>query len=92
MSDMHITNQLVSTIKQRAETGLKKYGVTLDRTDLNEEQWLQHLLEEVCDAGGYIIAAQHRARETRTAVQAAIALLDNNDTQGALDVLRGIYE
>ena len=92
MSDMHITGQLVSTIKQRAETGLKKYGVTLDRTDLSEEQWLQHLLEEVCDAGGYIIAAQHRARETRTAVQAAISLLEANDTQGALDVLRGIYE
>lgn len=91
MADMHITEQLVSTIRQRADAGLKKYGVTLDRTDLNEEEWLQHLLEEVCDAGGYILAAKHRARETRTAVQAAIALLETNDTQGALDVLRGIY-
>lgn len=90
-NNMHITGLLVQTIQQRADAGLRKYGVTLDRTDLCEDEWLQHLLEEVCDAGGYILAAQHRARETKTAVLAAISLLELGDTAAALDVLRTIY-
>ena len=91
MSDMQTTNDLISIIRQRADAGLKKYGVTLDRTDLCEDEWLQHLLEEVCDAGGYILAAQHRARETKTGVLAAISLLELGDTAAALDLLRTIY-
>lgn len=90
--DLHTTELLVSMIRQRATTGLKKYGVTLDRTDLTEEQWLQHLLEEVCDAGGYILAAMRTARETKTAVDAAIALLQDGDKDGALVILKTIYE
>ena len=90
-NNMHITGLLVQTIQQRAEAGLRKYGVTLDRTDLCEDKWLQHLLEEVCDAGGYILAAQHRARETETGVLAAISLLELGDTAAALDLLRTIY-
>ena len=90
-NNMHITGLLVQTIQQRAEAGLRKYGVTLDRTDLCEDEWLQHLLEEVCDAGGYILAAQHRARETKTDVLAAISLLELGDTAAALDLLRTIY-
>ena len=89
--EQQTTELLVSMIRQRATTGLKKYGVTLDRKDLNEEEWLQHLLEEVCDAGGYILAAQHRARETKTGVLAAISLLELGDTAAALDLLRTIY-
>lgn len=90
-TEMHVTNMLVKTIQQRAEVGLKKYGVTLDRTDLTEADWLQHLLEEVCDAGGYIIAAQLRARETRSAILAAIDLLELDDKASALAVLKSIY-
>ena len=90
-NNMHITGLLVQTIQQRAEAGLRKYGVTLDRTDLCEDEWLQHLLEEVCDAGGYILAAQHRARETKTGVLTAISLLELGDTAAALDLLRTIY-
>lgn len=89
--NMHITGLLVQTIQQRAAAGLRKYGVTLDRTDLCEDEWLQHLLEEVCDAGGYILAAQHRARESKTAVLCAISLLETGDTSGALDILKSIY-
>ena len=90
--EQQTTELLVSMIRQRATTGLKKYGVTLDRKDLNEEEWLQHLLEEVCDAGGYILAAMRAARETKTAVDAAIALLQDGDKDGALAILKTIYE
>ena len=34
MSDMQTTNDLIAIIRQRADAGLKKYGVTLDRKDL----------------------------------------------------------
>ena len=90
--EQQTTELLVSMIRQRATTGLKKYGVTLDRKDLNEEEWLQHLLEEVCDAGGYILAAMRAARETRCSVLAAIDLLESDEPATALAILKGIYD
>lgn len=90
MSDMQTTEQLVSMIRQRALVEFLKLD-DFDRADLTEEQWLQHLLEEVCDAGGYILAAQRRALETKTGVLAAISLLEQDDKAGALDVLKSIY-
>ena len=87
MSDMHTTDLLVDIIRQRAVVGLKKYGVSLDRTDLQASQWLRHLLEELCDGAGYVLAAERKAVETETAIRAAIQLLVLGDTQGAADVL-----
>jgi len=37
----------------RSLVGKKKYGVTLDRNDLNIIQWLTHLQEELMDASVY---------------------------------------
>ena len=87
MSDMQTTNDLISIIRQRADAGLKEYGVTLDRKDLTTAQWLRHLLEELCDGAGYVLAAERKAIETETAIRAAIQLLGLGDTQGAADVL-----
>lgn len=87
MSDMQITNDLIAIIRQRADAGLKKYGVTLDRKDLSASQWLRHLLEELCDGAGYVLAAERKAVETETAIRAAIGLLVLGDTQGAADIL-----
>lgn len=82
MSDqMETTNELCAIIKQRAEHGLKKYGVSLDRKDLTHEEWLQHLLEEVCDAGGYILAAQREAKSIQSALLAARSLLMSSHVQ-----------
>lgn len=39
---------------QRAEFGLKKYGVGLDRKDLKEPQWLLNALEEALDLANYL--------------------------------------
>jgi hypothetical protein len=41
-------------IKTRAELGLKKYGVTMEREDLTETQWLQHAYEEALDLAVYL--------------------------------------
>lgn len=45
---------VIKLIDQRSATGLSKYGVTTERTDLTREQWLRHLQEELLDASIYI--------------------------------------
>ena len=41
-------------IQTRADIGLQKYGVTMERTDLNRKQWLQHAYEEALDMAIYL--------------------------------------
>lgn len=41
-------------ITQRAELGKEKYGVTMDREDLTELQWLVHAQEEAMDLAIYL--------------------------------------
>lgn len=52
------TDKYIQAVKekfeQRSQTGIKKYGTTLEREDLNELDWLTHLEEELMDALGYI--------------------------------------
>jgi hypothetical protein len=50
------TNVLIK-FQERETKGLLKYGTTMDRTDLNLQQWLTHLQEELMDATVYIEAA-----------------------------------
>lgn len=52
----------------RSIVGLKKYGVTTDRTDLDLRDWLQHALEETLDKAVYL--------------QAAISLIDRTRNHG----------
>ncbi len=49
-----IEDEVCQKIQQRAEVGLAKYGVSLERTDLSQKEWLQHIQEELMDATGYI--------------------------------------
>lgn len=44
----------------RSEVGIRKYGTTTERTDLNLRDWLTHLQEELMDAAVYIEAALQR--------------------------------
>ena len=44
-----IVESVIEQFKQRSEVGLKKYNTTLDRTDLNRLEWLQHAQEEAMD-------------------------------------------
>ena len=47
--------QLVKAkFEQRSQTGIKKYNTTLEREDLNLQEWLNHLQEELMDAILYI--------------------------------------
>jgi hypothetical protein len=49
-----IVASVVASFKQRSEIGIKKYGVTLDRTDLGLLDWVQHTQEELMDAVLYL--------------------------------------
>lgn len=55
------TAKLIDQIIERDAHGKKKYGVTLDRTDLSLLDWLQHQIEELSDAAGYALAAKREA-------------------------------
>lgn len=48
-----IEEQVIDFLRTRAETGKKKYGVTMEREDLTFLEWIQHLQEELLDAAVY---------------------------------------
>jgi hypothetical protein len=47
-------NEICDEFISRSNHGFKKYGVTTERTDLELDQWLQHLKEELMDAVVYL--------------------------------------
>lgn len=49
-----IEQQVIDKINQRAAIGKNKYGITMERQDLNKADWLNHLQEELLDAIIYI--------------------------------------
>ena len=49
-----IEDSVCADIQTRAEIGHSKYGVTMERTDLTESQWLQHAYEEALDLAVYL--------------------------------------
>ena len=51
--DQNVEN-VVSQLRAREESGLSKYGVNTERTDLSTIEWLQHLQEELMDGAVYI--------------------------------------
>ena len=49
-----IEDAVAKKIQDRAETGKNKYGVTMERTDLNTVEWLTHAQEEAMDFAVYL--------------------------------------
>ena len=60
-----IVESVITQFKARSERGIYKYGVTLDRTDLNTLEWLIHLQEELMDATLYIERLKKECYERR---------------------------
>ena len=44
-----IVEKVIKKFEQRSELGIKKYGVTLERTDLKPIEWIEHAQEEAMD-------------------------------------------
>jgi hypothetical protein len=49
-----IVNSIISQFIDRSAMGYKKYGTTLDRTDLSLLDWIQHAQEEMMDGILYL--------------------------------------
>lgn len=49
-----IEDSVSKKILDRAEIGRKKYGVTMERSDLSAVEWLQHAQEEAMDMAVYL--------------------------------------
>jgi hypothetical protein len=49
-----IVQAVIRKFQERSDVGVKKYGVTLDRTDLKALDWIQHAQEELMDGILYL--------------------------------------
>jgi hypothetical protein len=49
-----IVESIINKFQQRSDLGQKKYGVTLDRTDLKTIDWIIHAQEELMDGILYL--------------------------------------
>lgn len=53
-----IVNAVIESFKERSDIGIKKYGVTLERKDIDLLGWMNHLQEELKDAILYLERAK----------------------------------
>ena len=49
-----IEDNVIAKITHRAKKGKSVYGVTMDREDLTELEWLKHAQEEAMDLAIYL--------------------------------------
>ncbi len=49
-----IVEKVVNKFNERSQTGITKYGSTLERNDLDVVDWMNHLQEELMDAILYL--------------------------------------
>ena len=49
-----IVESVIEQFKQRSNVGINKYGVTLDREDLDTLEWMIHFREELMDGLLYL--------------------------------------
>lgn len=54
---------------ERSRTGLRKYGVGLDRNDLTPAQWAQHGIEELLDGANYLRRLKHVLEEQEKQIE-----------------------
>lgn len=65
MNQDSIVAAVIKMFQQRSEIGQKKYGTTLDRTDLKTLDWIQHAQEELMDGILYLekLKSLHRLED-----------------------------
>jgi hypothetical protein len=50
----NILDETIKDLYKREIRGLREYGTTMDRTDLSQDEWLQHAYEEALDLCLYL--------------------------------------
>ncbi len=71
-----IEDEVCEEIQERAAKGLTKYGVSMERGDLDIHEWLQHLLEELLDAAVYVKRLQKEYAEMEKDLDKVIAITE----------------
>jgi hypothetical protein len=61
-----IVDAVIKQFLERSAVGQKKYGVTLDRTDLKVLDWIRHAQEELMDGILYLEKLKHTVRTDST--------------------------
>ena len=59
----HVYSQVMVDLRDREKMGIEKYGVSVDKAELDTLQWMQHAYEESLDHAIYmkkIILEAHR--------------------------------
>jgi hypothetical protein len=74
-----IVEQVKENFTQRSQTGIAKYGTTLERGDLSLLDWLNHLQEELMDATLYIQKLKNDLNQNPNGVVIAKESWDNAD-------------
>jgi len=59
-----IVDAVIKKFLERSLVGQKKYGVTLDRTDLKVLDWITHAQEELMDGILYLERLRHEVGTT----------------------------
>lgn len=59
-----VVESIIEKFRERSAVGIKKYGTTLDRDDLNIDEWLNHLQEEMMDSLLYIQKLRYEIKKT----------------------------
>jgi hypothetical protein len=61
-----IVDAVIKRFLERSAVGQKKYGVTLDRTDLKVLDWITHAQEELMDGILYLEKLKHEVASDST--------------------------
>jgi hypothetical protein len=55
-----VVNSIISQFIDRSNVGIKKYGKTLDRDDLDTLEWIEHAKQEAMDFILYLEKLKNR--------------------------------
>lgn len=86
------TERLVDQLRARHWHGLRKYGVTLDRTDLTWSRWIQHHREELLDAMGYLQRIEDETKAVGDNLDELVERRSATLAQDRIEVLAGQVE
>lgn len=78
-------DEVVALIRERGEVGRRKYGQTMDRTDIPPAAWARHLQEELADGLQY---ARRVERVLLLLDRAAVIMRRDLHTQSAQEWLK----
>ena len=82
-----VEDEVCELIQARAEVGLEKYGVTMEREDFTHLDWLTYLQEELMDAVVYLQRLRTREQTLEMKLRELIVEWGHCKSMEALEAL-----